>query len=93
MLARTFEVRVRPRLDRLALSPPGREGIDRQLSKMAGADIAQVPSIPPHERPMVRAIIDEEFVFAFRLVLIGAAGLALAAAGFGNAIRQDVSDR
>ena len=42
---------------------------------------------------MVRAIIDEGFVFAFRLVMIGAAGLALAAASFGNAIRDGSSGR
>jgi EmrB/QacA subfamily drug resistance transporter len=92
LLARTFEVRVRPRLDRLALSVPAREGIDRELPKMAGADIAQVPLIPGQEQAMVRAIIDEAFVFAFRLVMIGAAGLALAAASVGNAIRQDASE-
>jgi EmrB/QacA subfamily drug resistance transporter len=88
MLARTFEVRVRLRLDRLPLSPPALESIDRELPKMAGADIAHVPSIPAQERPTVRAIVDEGFVFAFRLVMIGAAGLALAAASFGNAIRD-----
>ena len=93
VLARTFEARVRPRLDRLALSPAAREGIDRELPKIAGADIAQVPSIPPEERPVVRAIIDEGFVLAFRLVMIGAAGLALAAATVGNAIRDDASKR
>jgi EmrB/QacA subfamily drug resistance transporter len=93
LFARTFEVRVRPPLDRLALSLPAREGIDRELPKMAGADIAQVPSIPPPERRVVRAIIDEGFAFAFRLVMIGAAGLALAAASFGNAIRHDSPDR
>ena len=58
---------------------------------MAGADLAQVSSIPQAERPVVRAIIDEGFVFAFRLVMIGTAGLALAAAAFGSAI-QDVGD-
>ena len=93
MLARTFEGRVRPRLDRLALSPAAREGIHRELPKMAGADIAHVPSIPPQEQPTVRAIIDQGFVFAFRLVMLGAAGLALAAAGSGNAIRPDAGDR
>ncbi len=87
MLARTFELRVRSRLDSLALSPAAREGIERDLPKMAGADIAQVPSLPPQEQPVVRAIIDGGFVSAFRLVMIGAAGLALAAASFGNAIR------
>ena len=87
VLARTFEARVRPRLDRLALSPAAQEGIARELPKLAGADIARVPSMPPQERPVVRRIVDEGFVFAFRLVMMGAVGLALAAAGFGNAIR------
>jgi hypothetical protein len=55
---------------------------------MAGADLGQVSSMPPAERPAVRAIIDEAFVFAFRLVMLGTAGLALAAAAFGSAIRD-----
>jgi hypothetical protein len=89
LLARTFDARVRPPLDRLALSSPAREGVDRELRKIAGADVTQVSSIPPSERRAVRAIIDEGFVSAFRLVTIGAAGLALAAAALGNAIRHD----
>src|SRR6202163_3657616 len=93
VLARTFDARVLPRLDHLALSSPAREAIDRELPKMAGADIAQVPSITARERQAVRAIVDQGFVSAFRLVMIGAAGLALAAASFGNAIRQDLTDR
>jgi hypothetical protein len=35
---------------------------------------------------LVRTIIDEGFVFAFRLVMIGTAALALAAAAAGRAI-------
>jgi EmrB/QacA subfamily drug resistance transporter len=81
VLARTFEARVTPSLDHFGLSPSARRDVNRELPKMAGADVAQ---------PGVRAIIDEGFVFAFRLVIIAAAGLGLAAAGFGNAIRQDV---
>jgi hypothetical protein len=42
---------------------------------------------------VIRATIDEEFVFAFRLVMFGVAGLALVAAGFGNAIRRTLTDR
>jgi EmrB/QacA subfamily drug resistance transporter len=87
VLARTFDARVRPRLDRVALAPPAREAIDRELRKLAGADVAQVSSIPPPERRVVRAIVEDGFVSAFRLVMIGSAGLALAAAGFGWAIR------
>ena len=93
LFARTFEARMSPRLDRLALSLSGREDVDRELPKMAGADMRQVQSIPPLQRPQVRAMIDEQWVFAFRLVMIGAASLALAAAGFGNAFRRRPTDR
>src|SRR5439155_25705895 len=91
VLARTFDMRVRPRLDRLALPPPAGAEIERELPKMAGAELPPTSSINAHdERAVVREIIDEAFVFAFRVVIIAAAGLALAAAAFGNAIRQDV---
>jgi hypothetical protein len=93
VLARTFDARVRPRLDHLALSSPARPAIDRELRKIAGADVAQVSSIPPPERRAVRAIIEDGFVFAFRLVMICSAGLALAAAGFGCAILADSKTR
>ncbi len=93
LLTRTFDARVNPRLDRLPLSAPAREDVNRELPKMAGAGIAQVRSIPPSERTAVRAIVDEGFVFAFRLVMIGAAALALIAAAFGNAIRPDTTGR
>jgi hypothetical protein len=56
---------------------------------MAGADLSQIASLPAGERRTVGAIIDEGFVFAFRLVVIGAAALSLAAAGVGNQIRRD----
>jgi EmrB/QacA subfamily drug resistance transporter len=89
VLARTFEIRVRPRLDRLALSSSARGEIDRELPKMAGADLARISQIPGPERAAVRAIIDDGFVFAFRLVMLSAAALALAAAACGNGIRSE----
>jgi hypothetical protein len=88
VFARTFEAQVRPRLERLALAPTALEGIERELPKMAGADVTQVAAIPPAEQTRIRAIIDEAFVFAFRLVMIGAAVLALTAAAVGRAIRN-----
>ena len=91
VLARTFDARVRPRLDRLALSSPAREGLDRELRKIAGADVTQVASIPPPEQRVIRTTIEDGFVFAFRLVLISSACLALAAAGCGSAIRGEVT--
>jgi EmrB/QacA subfamily drug resistance transporter len=83
VLARTFDARVRPRLDQVSLSSQAREELDRELRKIAGADVEQVSSIPPPERRAVRAIVEEGFVSAFRLVMIGSAGLALASAACG----------
>jgi EmrB/QacA subfamily drug resistance transporter len=89
VLARTFEAHVSPRLEHLAPARAASGDLDRELSRMAGADLSRVPSIPSRERAVVRTVIDEGFVFAFRLVMIGAACLALAAAAFGGAIRQN----
>jgi predicted MFS family arabinose efflux permease len=91
VLAGTFEARVRPALNRLALSSAARQEVDRELPKMAGADLAQGPSLLPEEQRVVRAIIDDAFVFAFRLVMIAAATLACAAAAVGGAIREGVA--
>jgi EmrB/QacA subfamily drug resistance transporter len=93
VLAGTFEAQIRPPLDRLRLSPAARQEVDRELPKMAGADLARGSSLLPEEQRSVRAIIDDGFVFAFRLVMIGTAALALTAAMFGGAIRQDVEAR
>jgi len=93
LLGRTFDARVRSRIDRLALSAPAREGTDRELHKIAGADLTQVPALTGVEQREIREVIDQGFVFAFRFVMIGAAGLAVAAAGVGNAIRADPPNR
>jgi EmrB/QacA subfamily drug resistance transporter len=89
VLGRAFDARVRPRLDSLALSPPAREALDQELRKLAGADVGSIAGIAPAERQLVRAAIDQEFVSAFRLVMFGAAGLAVSAAGFGAAAKRD----
>jgi hypothetical protein len=86
VLVGTFEARVRPPLDRLALSSAARQEVDRELPKMAGADLAHGPTLLPEEQRVVRAIIDDAFVFAFRLVIIGAGTVAFAAAAVGGAI-------
>lgn len=89
LFAATFERRVTPGLDRLALSAPARDEVNRQLPRMAGADIAALPSLALPEQQAVRAVIDGSFVFAFRVVLSSAAVLALASVLFGNAIRRE----
>jgi len=87
VLTRTFEARVRPGLDRLRLTASARTEVDRQLPRLAGADVEQAQSIDAPQRAAIREAIDEAFVSAFRLVMIGAAALALAAAAVGAAIR------
>jgi len=86
VLTRTFDARVRPALDRLALTRSAKIEIDRQLPRMAGADLDAAPSIDQQSRAAARQAIDAAFVSAFRLVMIGAAALALAAAAVGAAI-------
>jgi len=86
-LARTFDARVAPRLDGIGLSQTDRRDLDRELSRMAGADVTHL-SIPPSQQRAIRAAVDEGFVSAFRVVMLWTAGLALAAAGCGYAIRQ-----
>jgi EmrB/QacA subfamily drug resistance transporter len=87
LLTRTFDATVRPRLDQLALPAPTRAQIDKELPKMAGADLSSV-AVDDRQRATVQRSIDEAFVSGFRLVMLGASILALAAAGFGAGIRS-----
>jgi predicted MFS family arabinose efflux permease len=87
LLTRTFDARVTPSLDSLHLTASTRTAIDRELPKMAGADLAEAPSIDPARRAAVHDAIGAAFVFAFRLVMIGAAALALVAAVAGVLLR------
>jgi EmrB/QacA subfamily drug resistance transporter len=86
LLARTFDVRARSALDRIPLTASARTAIDRELPKMAGAAVETVPG--PGQQAAVREAIDRAFVSAFRLVLTGAAALALVAALAGAFLRE-----
>jgi hypothetical protein len=86
-LVRAFDAHVKSRLDRLSLAPTVRAQIEEQLPKMAGAQLGSV-ALDPGQRAVVQRAIDEAFVSGFRMVIFGSAILALAAAGFGAAIRD-----
>ncbi len=92
VLVRVFDARVGPRLDRLGLSASARTAVDRELPKLAGAELDAVP-VDSQRRAEVARAVDESFVSAFRLVMIGAAALAVAAAGVGTAISIPASGR
>jgi hypothetical protein len=87
VLARVFDAQVQPRLERLALPPAAKTQIEAQLPKMAGAELKSVP-LDPNLRDAVQRSIDDAFVAGFRVVVLSSGILALAAAGFGAAIRD-----
>lgn len=85
LLARTFEAQVKPALNALGLRASTRATIDRELPKMAGADVDTVDA--PASRTSIREAIDRSFVSAFRVVMLAAAALAVGAALVGATIR------
>jgi hypothetical protein len=87
-LVRAFDENVKPRLDRLSLPPAVRAQIDKELPKMEGADLKSLP-IDTRQRAIVQQSIDEAFVSGFRVVMLGGAILALAAAAAGWGMTQD----
>jgi EmrB/QacA subfamily drug resistance transporter len=88
-LVRIFNARVTPALDQLALPAAARTTVNRELPKLAGAEIDA--SIGPTQRARTQQAIDEAFVSAFRLVMMGTSALALAAALAGAFIGRSSS--
>jgi EmrB/QacA subfamily drug resistance transporter len=86
VLTQTFNARVGPPLDRLGLAAPARDAVERELPKMAGAEVSVLAALTRDEQAAVRPIIGDAFVSAFRLVMLSAAALALAAAAAGASI-------
>jgi EmrB/QacA subfamily drug resistance transporter len=82
VLVRTFDARLRPRLDRIALNPQERTAVERELPRMAGAELNTFTS-DDGKRAAVQRAVEEAFVSAFRMVTLGAAALAAAAAAVG----------
>jgi EmrB/QacA subfamily drug resistance transporter len=78
VLVRSFDGHVIAALDRLGLSAPVRASIDRELPKLAGADVDA--AVGDEHRAAVRRAIDDSFAASFRLVMNLAAVMAAAAA-------------
>jgi EmrB/QacA subfamily drug resistance transporter len=83
IVAHSFAARVEPQLQRMELSSETRRALDGELPKMAGADVRVIPALSPSGRAEVREAIDAAFSGAFRVAMLGAAGLAVAAAVVG----------
>jgi EmrB/QacA subfamily drug resistance transporter len=92
LLASRFEAQVTPRLERLALGPDVRAQVDKELPKMAGAELTNI-GMEFSQRAAVQRSVDDAFGSGFRVVVIGAAILALVAAAFGAGIRSATDAR
>jgi predicted MFS family arabinose efflux permease len=90
VLVGVFDVRVRMALDRLNLPAPARLAIERELPKLAGAEVRVLSDVD--QQTAVRGAIDTSLIAAFRVVMTSAAAVALAAAGAGALIRDDRRD-
>jgi len=86
LLTRSFDRRVHAALDGLGLPAAARASIDRELPKLAGAEIGA--SIEPDGRDAARRAIDDSFVSSFSVIMTVAAGVALGAAAAGSLIRE-----
>ncbi len=80
VLSQSFKARAEPRLGALSLPANARVAVERELDKMAGANVGQSQGLASDQAQNARAIIDESFVAAFRIVMLCAAGLALTGA-------------
>jgi len=87
VLTRTFDARVRRDLDAMSLSQSARTTVERELPKMAGADVDSMPELSARDLVAVGGAIDRAYVAASRLILSAAALLALAAAATGAFLR------
>jgi EmrB/QacA subfamily drug resistance transporter len=81
VLVRTFDARVAKSLDEIALTPEARAAVDRELPRLAGAEISA--AVAGSQRAVVRSAIERSFAAAFDVVMIAAAAVALAAAACG----------
>jgi EmrB/QacA subfamily drug resistance transporter len=79
-----FARRVAPHLDQLALPVDTRDAVNRELPKMAGAELQRI-ELTREQRTAVHGAIGAAFGGVFRVAMIGAAALAGIAAcvGFG----------
>jgi len=87
VLTRRFDAKIRPQLEVSWISPAARAQIEKELPKMAGAQLDSVP-LDSLRRSVVNGEIHESFLSGFRLVVIESAVLALVAAAFGAGVGE-----
>jgi hypothetical protein len=87
VLARRFNEKMQPVLAQSQTTSVVRTQVEKELSKMAGAQLDSI-ALEPTQRSGLNRSIHESFLSAFRLVVMEAAVLGLAAAAFGAGIGE-----
>ncbi|HEV8214659.1 MAG TPA: MFS transporter [Gemmatimonadaceae bacterium] len=80
MISGMFNTRATNKLAHISLSAEAGASVREQLPKLAGADIAALPSLTPQQKVDVRAAVDSSFTSAFRAAMLVSALLGVAAA-------------
>jgi len=80
MISGMFTRRTTSQVARLALSAEASTEVRGQLPKLAGAEIAALPSLTAEQKIAVRTAVDSSFTTAFRAAMLVCALLAVAAA-------------
>jgi MFS family permease len=80
MISGMFNTRATNKLAHISLSAEAGASVREQLPKLAGADIAAIPSLTPQQKTDVRAAVDSSFTSAFRAAMLVSALLGVAAA-------------
>ena len=92
VLTRRFDAKIQPELQQSWISPAVRGEIEKEIPKMAGAQLDSIPLDPPR-RAALEGAVHDSFLSGFRLVTIQASVLALVAAGFGAGIGETKKKR
>ena len=89
VLTREFNASIGPKLAQSAITSDVRSQIEKQLAKMAGADLSAVPLDEQHNT-LIETDIRTAFLHGFKVVMLEAAGITLlsALAGFASEKRS-----
>lgn len=87
ILTSQFNKWIAPRLTDSALAPGVRAQIQKELPKMAGADLTRI-SLGPQEKAAMHASINAAFLSGFKVVVLEAAAVTLLAALAGMGINS-----
>src|SRR5256885_7546285 len=86
-LSREFNPALKPELARTALSAAERAEVDKELEKMAGADLSRL-SIDESRRRAIESEIHKSFVHGFKVVVLQAAAITLLSAFAGLGVKS-----